>query len=71
MVIAFTQSCFLYLLCYSSFAISVFMAKSFSRISFLNLKCTQPMEKSQCPDCGKVLGGEGHKFLGEYKISDR
>ena len=29
------------------------------------------MEKGQCPDCGKVIGGEQHKFLGEKKISDR
>ena len=35
------------------------------------LQCSQPMQKSQCPDCGKVIGGEQHRFLGEYKISDR
>ena len=29
------------------------------------------MEKSQCPDCRKVIGGEQHRFLGEFKISDR
>ena len=35
------------------------------------LKCSKPMEKGQCPDCKKVIGGEQHRFLGEYKISDR
>ena len=35
------------------------------------LQCSKPMQKGQCPDCGKVIGGEQHIFLGEYKISDR
>lgn len=34
-------------------------------------ECSKPMQKGQCPDCGKVIGGEQHIFLGEYKISDR
>ena len=35
------------------------------------LQCSKPMEKGHCPDCKKVIGGEQHRFLGEYKISDR
>ncbi|XP_068759451.1 E3 ubiquitin-protein ligase rnf213-alpha-like isoform X4 [Montipora capricornis] len=34
-------------------------------------ECSQPMEKTQCPDCGGVLGGEQHKFLGEYGVAER
>lgn len=35
------------------------------------LQCSKPMEKGKCPECGKVIGGEQHKFLGEKKIADR
>ena len=35
------------------------------------LQCSKPMEKGHCPDCKKVIGGEQHRFLGEYRISDR
>ncbi|XP_022800358.1 E3 ubiquitin-protein ligase rnf213-alpha-like [Stylophora pistillata] len=34
-------------------------------------ECTQPMQKGVCPECGKVLGGEQHKFLGEYRVSEK
>ena len=35
------------------------------------LQCSKPMEKGQCPECGKVIGGEQHKFLGVKKTADR
>ncbi|XP_074628909.1 E3 ubiquitin-protein ligase rnf213-alpha-like isoform X2 [Acropora palmata] len=34
-------------------------------------ECSKPMEKTQCPDCGGVLGGEQHKFLGEGVVAKR
>ncbi|KAJ7339392.1 hypothetical protein OS493_005787 [Desmophyllum pertusum] len=34
-------------------------------------ECARPMQQSTCPDCGEVLGGTQHRFLGDYKISDR
>ncbi|KAK2553290.1 E3 ubiquitin-protein ligase rnf213-alpha [Acropora cervicornis] len=34
-------------------------------------ECSQPMEKTQCPGCGGVLGGEQHQFLGEYEVAKR
>ncbi|XP_067057901.1 E3 ubiquitin-protein ligase rnf213-alpha-like isoform X3 [Acropora muricata] len=34
-------------------------------------ECSQPLEKTQCPDCGGVLGGEQQKFLGEYRVAKR
>ncbi|XP_022796392.1 E3 ubiquitin-protein ligase rnf213-alpha-like isoform X2 [Stylophora pistillata] len=34
-------------------------------------ECSKPMEKSTCPDCGRVIGGENHNFSGEHQISGR
>ncbi|XP_068735057.1 LOW QUALITY PROTEIN: E3 ubiquitin-protein ligase rnf213-alpha-like [Montipora capricornis] len=34
-------------------------------------ECSKPMEKSQCPDCGRVLGGGNHRFLGEWAVAKR
>nr|XP_058970756.1 E3 ubiquitin-protein ligase rnf213-alpha-like [Pocillopora verrucosa] len=34
-------------------------------------ECTQPMQQGTCPDCGKVLGGEQHRFLGEWRVSEK
>ncbi|XP_068731195.1 E3 ubiquitin-protein ligase rnf213-alpha-like [Montipora capricornis] len=34
-------------------------------------ECSRPVEKSPCPDCGRVLGGEQHRFLGAYAVAKR
>jgi len=34
-------------------------------------ECSKPMQKTQCPDCGGVLGGENHKFLGKRRVASR
>ncbi|XP_022803330.1 E3 ubiquitin-protein ligase rnf213-alpha-like isoform X2 [Stylophora pistillata] len=34
-------------------------------------ECSKPMEKSTCPDCGRLLGGEQHKFSEQSKVSIR
>ena len=38
---------------------------AFNSILFFSEKCSNPTEKGQCPDCGKVIGGEGEMFMTE------